>query len=169
MRFWRGNDRTDDELQAVDIPGFIYQLSFAPEQNFSHIFPDRAQMLDYMERVAHKYRIHEHVRYNTNWVSSTWQEDRKVWTIELRCLKTGVVSVQECRVLIGAIGHQVDPKPFDAPGKAEFKGEIISACKWPEGLDLTDKNVVVLGNGSEQYRLCILVFATDNWQVLPCK
>ena len=107
-------------------------------------------MLSYMLRVADKYNINQHIQPNMNWVSSTWLEDRKCWSIELRSTKTGEVSIQECKVLIGAIGHQVDPKPFNVPGKSQFQGKIVQACKWPEGLDLKEKNVVVLGNGSEQ-------------------
>ena len=136
--------------KAVDIPGFIYQLSFAPEQNFSRIFPDRNEMLSYMMRVADQYNINQHIQPNMNWVNSTWLEDRKCWSIELRSTKTGEVSIQECKVLIGAIGHQVDPKPFDVPGKSQFQGKIVQACKWPEALDLKEKNVVILGNGSER-------------------
>ncbi|KAK0508706.1 hypothetical protein JMJ35_008982 [Cladonia borealis] len=133
---------------AVDIPGFIYQLSFAPEKSFSRIFPDRNEMLSYMKRVAEEYNINQHLQPNMEWVSSTWLDGRKCWSIELRSTKTGEVSIQESRVLIGAIGHQVDPKPFNVPGKSCFQGEIFHACKWPEGLDLKDKNVIVLGNGS---------------------
>ena len=144
-----------DMTKAVDIPGFIYQLSFAPEESFSHIFPDRNEMLSYMKRVADEYNINQHLQPNMEWVSSTWLDGRKCWSIELRSTKTGEVSIQECKVLIGAIGHQVDPKPFNVPGKSCFQGEIVQACKWSEGLDLKDKNVVVLGNGSEQWALHI--------------
>lgn len=136
--------------KAVDIPGFIYQLSFAKEKNFSRIFPDRSEMLSYMNRVADRYGINQHIQFNMNWVSSTWLEDRKCWIIELRDTRTGRCSIQECKILVGAIGHQVDPKPFDAPGIHGFQGNIVYASRWPEGLDLKDKNVVVLGNGSEQ-------------------
>jgi cation diffusion facilitator CzcD-associated flavoprotein CzcO len=106
-------------------------------------------MLAYMNRVADKYDIKKHLQPNTEWLSSTWDDERKVWSVELQNNKTGKISVQECKVLIGAIGHQVDPKPFEVPGIEEFRGKVIHSCKWPEGLDLKGKNVVVSGNGSK--------------------
>lgn len=112
-------------------------------------------MLSYVTRVAEKYRINKHIQSNKNWVSSTWLDDRKIWSVELQDTKTGEIIIQECKVLIGAIGHQVDPKPFEVPGKSLFQGRIIHASRWPQGVDLTDQNVVVLGNGSEQYILYI--------------
>ena len=137
-----------DVAKAVDIPGFIYQLSFAQEPGFSRIFPNRSEMLAYMRRVADIYKINQHIRPSMKWTSSTWLDDRRCWSIELRSTETGEVSIQECKVLIGAIGHQVDPKPFEAPGISHFQGKVVHACKWPEGLILKDKNVVVIGNGS---------------------
>lgn len=106
-------------------------------------------MLSYMERVADDYNINQHIQLNMSWTSSTWLEDQQCWRIELRNTKTGQVSIQECKVLIGAIGHQVDPKPFEVPGKEQFEGTIVPACKYPAGLNLRGKDVVVLGNGSE--------------------
>ncbi|KAK5997934.1 Baeyer-Villiger monooxygenase [Cladobotryum mycophilum] len=117
---------------AVDIPGFIYQLSYAPEPNFSRCFPSRAEMNAYLGRVADRFDIHKHVQYNMSWINGIWNEDRKTWTVELQNVNTGETYTQECKVLIGAIGHQVDPKDFE----------------YPENLDLKGKNVVVLGTGS---------------------
>lgn len=139
----------DTKIQkAVDIPGCIYQLSYAPEPNFPRVFPSRAEMREYLLRVADKFNVHQHVQLNMNWKQSTWLEDKQIWTTELENTKTGEVFVQECKVLVGAIGHQVDPKDFEPEGKHRFKGTIVPACKYPAGLDLKDKNVVVLGNGS---------------------
>jgi cation diffusion facilitator CzcD-associated flavoprotein CzcO len=137
-----------DSTKAVDIPGCIYQLSYAPEPNFPRVFPSRAEMRDYLVGVANRFGVQKHVELNMSWKQSTWHEDRKVWTTELQNTKTGELFIQECKVLVGAIGHQVDPKDFEPKGKQLFKGVITPACKYPTGLDLQDKNVVVLGNGS---------------------
>lgn len=105
-------------------------------------------MLSYMTRVATENDIKKHIQPNMRWISSTWLEDRKIWSVQLRSTVSGQVSVQECKVLVGAIGHQVDPKPFNVPGTEGFQGKIVHACKWPDALELEGKNVVVLGNGS---------------------
>ncbi|KAM7210836.1 hypothetical protein V8F06_013778 [Rhypophila decipiens] len=133
---------------AVDIPGCTYQLSYAPEPNFSRIFPVRGEMKAYIDRVASRFDIPRHVVYNRNWIDATWDDDTKTWTVELQCTKTGQTYTQVCKVLVGAIGHQVDPKELQVPGLADFKGQIIYASKYPAGLDLKGKDVVVLGTGS---------------------
>ncbi|OXV05420.1 hypothetical protein Egran_06812 [Elaphomyces granulatus] len=133
---------------AADIPGAVYQLSFAPEPNFSRIFPGRNEMHTYMLNVADRFNILQHLQCNHAWIGSTWLDDRKCWRIELRSTQTGEVSIQECKVLISATGHMVDPKRFDVPGKSDFKGQIVHSSKWTDEIDLKGKNVVVLGNGS---------------------
>ncbi|KAI9046091.1 flavin-containing monooxygenase [Aspergillus affinis] len=133
---------------AADIPGSVYQLSFAPEPNFTHAFPDRQQLHNYMLDVAQRFHILPHLECNVAWVGSTWLEDRKCWIVELQNTQTGERYVQECAVLISAIGHMVDPKRFDVPGKETFQGQIIHSSKWTNEVDLKGKNVVVLGNGS---------------------
>jgi len=140
-----------DLVKAADIPGVVYQLSFAPEQNFTRIFPDRDEMHTYMLKVAERFNIGQHLQCNMVWVSGTWLEDRKYWRVILRNTLTDEISIQECRVLIAATGHMVDPKRFDVPGKSDFKGKIVHSSKWTEDVDLKGKNVVVLGNGSELY------------------
>jgi cation diffusion facilitator CzcD-associated flavoprotein CzcO len=136
-------------LKAVDIPGSVYQLSFAPERNFSHIFPDRNEVRTYMLNVADRFNILQHLQCNLAWIGSTWHEGSKCWRIKLQNRQTGDVSIQECKVLISATGHMVDPKQFDVPGKSDFKGKIVHSSKWTDDIDVKGKNVVVLGNGSE--------------------
>ncbi|KFA70746.1 hypothetical protein S40288_09221 [Stachybotrys chartarum IBT 40288] len=133
---------------AVDIPGLIYQLSYAPEPNFPRVFPTRLEMLAYLERTVAKYDLYRHVQLNMSWITASWLEDEQRWSVELKNTQTGETFIQECKVLVGAIGHQVDPKDFFVKNKEEFQGHIIPACKYPEALNLKDKNVVVLGNGS---------------------
>lgn len=135
--------------QAADIPGSVYQLSFAPEPSFTHAFPDREQLHNYMIGVAEKFHILPHLECNVSWVGSTWLEKQKCWRIELQHTQTGERYIQECTALISAVGHMVDPKRFDVPGKETFKGQVIHSSKWTEEVDLKGKNVVVLGNGSK--------------------
>lgn len=106
-------------------------------------------MNSYLNRVADRFDIPKHIRYNVTWTGATWNDERKLWIVELQSTKTGERFIQECKVLVGAIGHQVDPKEFQVPGQETFRGTITHACKYPKGLDLRDKNVIVLGTGSE--------------------
>jgi cation diffusion facilitator CzcD-associated flavoprotein CzcO len=135
--------------QAADIPGVVYQLSFAPERNFDSVFPARNELQAYMRRVASKFDIFPHLRCNFDWVESEWIEQRDCWRSTFRHTKTGEVRIHASRVLISATGHLVNPKTFDVPGNRSFTGSIIHSARWLEDVDLKGKNVVVLGNGSQ--------------------
>jgi cation diffusion facilitator CzcD-associated flavoprotein CzcO len=136
-------------VKAADIPGAVYQLSFAPERNFDSVFPARDELQAYMRRVARKFDVSPHLRCNFEWMGSAWIEERNCWRSKFRHTRNGEVRVHESRVLISATGHLVNPKQFDAPGKASFTGSIIHSARWPKDVDLKGKHVVVLGNGSQ--------------------
>jgi cation diffusion facilitator CzcD-associated flavoprotein CzcO len=135
--------------QAADIPGAVYQLSFAPERNFDTVFPVRDELQAYMRRVASKFDIFPHLRCNFDWVESVWIEERNCWRSKFCHIKSGETKIHDSRVLISATGHLVSPKTFEAPGIASFTGSIVHSARWPENVDLAGKDVVVLGNGSQ--------------------
>lgn len=107
----------------------------------------------YMLDVADRFNIEQHLQCNLAWIGSTWLNDCGCWRIELQSTQTGEVSIQECKVLISATGHLVNPKRFDVSGKSDFKGKIVHSSKWTDDINLKGQNVVVLGNGSEQHLL----------------
>ena len=108
-------------------------------------------MHTYMLDVANRFDTIPHLACNTAWIDSTWLEDQKIWRITLQDMTTREIKVQECRVLISATGHMIDPKKFNVEGLEEFKGQIVHSSKWTKDTDLKGKNVVVLGNGSVYY------------------
>ncbi|KAF2676476.1 FAD/NAD(P)-binding domain-containing protein [Lentithecium fluviatile CBS 122367] len=138
---------------ATDIPGAVYQLSFAPEHNFDCVFPTRNEIQAYIESVASKFEIHSHLRCNYSWIESSWIEKRNCWRSKFCHTISGELRVHESRILISATGHLVNPKSFDVPGRAGFKGSVLHSARWPEDVDLKGKNIVVLGNGSTAVQL----------------
>ncbi|KAF2875790.1 hypothetical protein BDV95DRAFT_281774 [Massariosphaeria phaeospora] len=138
---------------AADIPGAAYQISFAPEPNFSRIFPVWSELNEYMLNVARRYQISQHVRSGMAWVGSAWLEESKTWRIQLQNTDTGDISFQDCKVLVSATGHMIDPKRFDVKGKQDFQRRIVHSSKWSADIDLKGKNVVVVGNGSTAVQL----------------
>lgn len=79
--------------------------------------------------------------------SAEWDSERQVWIVHLRDIKTGKHFEHECRILYSAVGVLVEPKYPNIPGKETFKGDIFHTARWKDGVDLRDKNVVVVGNG----------------------
>ena len=142
-------DIISDPGCAVDIPAICYSLSFAPNPNFSKLFPSQPEILDYINDVAAQYGVHSHFTGSTEWRGAQWRESTKSWTVTFEDLPTGQIFTQRCKILISGVGGLVNPNDFDVPGAQTFKGDIVHTARWNPNLDLTGKHVVVVGNGCE--------------------
>ncbi|KAL3479650.1 hypothetical protein BJX99DRAFT_268015 [Aspergillus californicus] len=138
---------------AVDIPGFCYSYSFAPNPNFTQMFPPQTEILNYLSSVVKEYRIDQRFTGNVEWIGATWQERTHTWTVQLRDTKSGQEFMQECQVLISAVGGLVNPQDLKIPGAECFQGEIIHTSRWKDGVNLANKHVAVIGNGASAAQL----------------
>ncbi|KAJ5760001.1 hypothetical protein N7520_007157 [Penicillium odoratum] len=138
---------------AVDIPAVFYSLSFAPNPEFSKVFPPQAEILEYFNAVAKRFDVSRHVVANTEWEGAYWQELTSTWLVKLRDLFTDEFFYQECQMLISAVGGLVNPNKFDVPGLDTFEGDIVHTARWKEDTSLHQKNVIVVGNGCSAAQL----------------
>lgn len=141
--------RCSDPGCGVDIPAAFYSLSFAPNPDFSKFFPKQAEILQYFNDVAQKFDVSRHIICNTEWQGAYWQDHSNTWMVKLRNLSTGESFVQECKILISAVGGLVNPNPFHISGIDTFEGDIMHTARWKADTSLCQKNVVVIGNGCE--------------------
>ncbi|KAJ5537043.1 hypothetical protein N7513_010229 [Penicillium frequentans] len=138
---------------AVDIPAVFYSLSFAPNPDFSKVFPSRAEILDYFNNVAGRFDVPRHVIPNTEWEGAYWQGLTNTWLVKLKDLSTGDTIYQECNMFISAVGGLVNPNEFEVPGVDTFKGDIIHTARWNDDISLCQKDVIVVGNGCSAAQL----------------
>ncbi|KAL4876224.1 hypothetical protein BJY04DRAFT_223308 [Aspergillus karnatakaensis] len=138
---------------AVDIPGFCYSYSFAPNPDFTQMFPGQAEILSYLSSVVRQYRVDEHFAGGVEWTGASWNEQTQTWLVTLRNVKTQEPFTQECRILISAVGGLVNPQDLKIPGAETFLGDIIHTARWKAGTDLTGKNIAVIGNGASAAQL----------------
>ncbi|CZR53582.1 related to flavoprotein involved in K+ transport [Phialocephala subalpina] len=132
---------------GVDVPAVLYSLSFAPNPNFSRLFPDQHEILSYLEKLAIDFDIDSSIRYDASWESAKWQEKTSTWLLSLEIGQSGEVIEHECKVLISAVGRLVVPNSFHLPGRGEFQGQIVHSAQWRSDISVKNKNVVVIGNG----------------------
>ncbi|KAJ6143365.1 hypothetical protein N7471_002818 [Penicillium samsonianum] len=138
---------------AVDIPAVFYSLSFAPNPDFSRVYPPQAEILDYFNRVADKFDVSRHIVRNTEWEGAYWQEQTNSWLVKLKNLSTGQTFFHDCKILISAVGALVNPNQFDIPGVEVFKGDIVHTAAWKADMSLHQKDVIVVGNGCSAAQL----------------
>lgn len=67
--------------------------------------------------------------------------------MHIRNLDTDETLIHECQFLFGATGILVKPRPCDIPGAETFKGPLFHSAEWRQDVDITGKNVVLVGNG----------------------
>jgi cation diffusion facilitator CzcD-associated flavoprotein CzcO len=137
---------------ACDVPAVLYSLSFAPNPNWSAMMCPYGELLEYLTDVARKYELESRMTFRTECVSANWDEDAARWRVTLRNVDTGAEFIHECKILFMAVGHFGRPRTAESLGMQNvdlFKGPIVHSARWEHSVDLCDKRVVVVGNGSE--------------------
>ncbi|KAF8591651.1 FAD/NAD(P)-binding domain-containing protein [Ramaria rubella] len=132
---------------ACDVEVIFYSFSFEPNPGWTCVFPSNVEIRQYADHVIDKYNLRPRLTLLTECESAEWDDNRQIWTVYLRNLETGEKHIHECRLLFSAVGVLVEPKEPDIPGKKTFEGPLFHTARWMDGVDLKDKNVVVLGNG----------------------
>ena len=145
----------------MDIPAVFYSLSFAPNPDFSKVYPPQAEILEYFNRVADKFDVSRHIVRNTEWKGAYWQDLTSTWLVKLKNLSNGETFFQECKLLISAVGGLVDPNPFNVPGVDVFEGDIIHTARWKADTSLAQKDVVIVGNGCKSLIVCSRTIANS--------
>jgi cyclohexanone monooxygenase len=97
----------------------------------------------YLEHVVDRHKLRENIQLNTAPVGADWDEDQKVWRVA-----TNTNKVLFTRYLITALGLLSTPKLPDIPGLSSFKVQLCHSSRWDESMDLRDKKVGIIGNGS---------------------
>jgi len=130
---------------AVDTPSRVYSFSFEPNASWTKFYPRGPEFLSYLDRVADKYHVRERIRFGT-WVEgATWDEARKIWTVNAVC--NGQPETFECNVLIMAVGPNNNPNYPKVKNLDAFQGPVIHSAAWDHDVDLSGKKVVLVGTG----------------------
>ena len=86
--------------------------------------------------------IDNHIKFNTTVDVCEWQEKNGTWRIT-----TSSNEVYEANVVVHAAGMLHQPKIPEFPNSSNFKGAMVHSARWDTDLDLSNKNVSVIGTG----------------------
>jgi cation diffusion facilitator CzcD-associated flavoprotein CzcO len=128
---------------ACDIPAMLYSFSFADSTRWSRIFAQQPEILAYLKRTAKKRRIKEHIRFKSELSEARFDDGTGTWAITLT---DG--TVLRSRFLVAAIGPLNKPNFAGIPGRERFAGPSFHSSQWDYSVDLSAKNVVVIGTGA---------------------
>lgn len=130
----------------VDIGSHFYSYSFEPSHHWTEYFARQPELLDYFTKVMEKYAIGENVRFGTSVTEAEWDEENATWHVHLDDGTT-----VDGRALISAVGQLNRPFVPDVPN--DFEGPSFHTARWPEDIDLTGKDVVMVGAGATGFQL----------------
>ena len=117
------------------------------------MLPAQRELKSYLDTVADKYGVSQRMQFKVEVERFTWNDDSKRWILFLKHLDSGVRTKHVCQVLFNCGGALVAPNPAVFKGRESFKGHVFHYTQWRHDIDLTGKNVVVIGNGVRAGRL----------------
>jgi cation diffusion facilitator CzcD-associated flavoprotein CzcO len=126
----------------VDVGSHLYCFSFKPH-DWTRTHARQPELQKYLEEAVDEFGLRPHVQLGLAAESATWHDDLHVWTVRL---DDG--TVDECHVLVSAVGFLNVPRDPDWPGLDDFEGPKFHTARWEHQHDLTGKVVAVVGTGS---------------------
>ncbi|PPR07982.1 hypothetical protein CVT24_002694 [Panaeolus cyanescens] len=133
---------------ACDVPSHTYTWSFEPKKDWSSVYAGSAEIKQYFTDFANKYELLKYVKLNHTVSSAIWNERAGNWDVEVRKGEDGSVVKDRCDILINAAGFLNAWRIPGIEGLENFKGKVLHTARWDETVDLTDKHVGLIGNGS---------------------
>jgi cation diffusion facilitator CzcD-associated flavoprotein CzcO len=127
---------------ACDIPSRVYSLSFAPNPNWSTVYPRQQEIWDHMRATVDKFGVRPYLRLGHELRHARWDEAGGRWLAETN---RGLIS---SRVLITGTGPLTEPSIPELPGIESFEGAVFHTGDWDSGHDLSGERVAMIGTGA---------------------
>jgi cation diffusion facilitator CzcD-associated flavoprotein CzcO len=129
---------------AVDIPTLWYQLSFAPNPDWTRLFAPGPEIHRYLRATASTLGLYPHLRADTEVVRQQWDDSASLWRLDFRDRQQ-----LTARFVISSVGGYVNAKDtVDVDGLEEFAGTILRPNAWDDSYDPRGKRIAVIGTGS---------------------
>ncbi|MGZ4656067.1 MAG: flavin-containing monooxygenase [Blastococcus sp.] len=128
---------------------FTLGYGFRPWKDSKSI-ADGASIKRYIEETAREYGVQDNIRFHHQVVSADWSTQDARWTVTARRSDTGETVTLTCTWLSACSGYYRYDEGFrpEFAGEEQFTGQIVHPQHWPEDLDVTGKQVVVIGSGA---------------------
>lgn len=136
---WR--DNTYPGCQC-DIPSHLYSFSFAPNPDWSRLFPTQPEIWDYLRDCADRLGVRPHIRFDHEVTGADWDENHGFWRIET---SQGEITA---RVVAAGQGGLSEPSLPAVPGIETFEGALFHSARWDHDHDLRGKRIAVIGTGA---------------------
>ncbi|HET7335222.1 MAG TPA: NAD(P)/FAD-dependent oxidoreductase [Rhizomicrobium sp.] len=135
----------------VDNPNHMYSYSFEPNHDWPQHYSTQPNLNAYFKNVAIKYGVRDQVQFNTVAETCVYDEARAIWSVTVK-RGNGKTETIEANAVITAVGQLNRPNYPDIKGRDTFKGPSFHSSRWNHDVDLTGKNVAVIGTGASAFQ-----------------
>ena len=140
---------------AVDIPTLWYQLSFAPNPDWTRLFAPGPELHRYLCDTARRLGLYNHLQGNTEVLQQEWDDTAGIWRLAIKD-QPAVTA----RFVISSVGGYVNAKTAtDIDGVDDFVGTILRPNAWDDGYDARGKRIAVIGTGSSGVQIAAALSA----------
>ncbi|MGY1835716.1 flavin-containing monooxygenase [Blastococcus sp. SYSU DS0510] len=128
---------------------FTLGYSFRPWREAESI-ADGPAIRRYIEATAREHGVTQKIRYHHRVVRAEWSSADARWTVTAERTDTGEPVTLTCSWLQVCSGYYRYDQGFrpEFPGEERFRGRLVHPQHWPEDLDVTGQQVVVIGSGA---------------------
>lgn len=142
----------------VDVGNHFYCYSFEPADHWSEFFARQPELQRYFDDVMHRHGVAEHIRFDTEVLGAAWDDATGTWSVDVRG-GDGTETLR-ARAVISAVGQLNQPFVPELPGASDFAGPAFHTARWDHGVDLTGKDVVMIGAGATGFQLAPAIAGT---------
>jgi cation diffusion facilitator CzcD-associated flavoprotein CzcO len=128
---------------ACDVQSHLYSFSFELNPGWSRPYAPQPEILAYLQRLAEKYGILPHCRFDAEVTGATWDGDAATWTVRLASGEE-----LEADVVVSALGMFHTAVPPTIEGLDTFGGTVFHASLREWDHDLTGESVAVIGSAA---------------------
>ena len=124
--------------------GYSFSQEVLDEWHWKEMFSGQPENLKYLNFVAGKFNLREHMQFNCRVQAAVFDESNELWNI-----KVSDGRELTCRIVILALGLLSQPTMPRVEGVEEFQGRSWHTCNWPhEHVDLSNQRVGIIGTGA---------------------
>ena len=136
----------------VDVGNHFYCYSFEPSDAWTEYFAQQPELQSYFESVMTKHGIETDVRWETEVLGATWDEDSGTWSVRVRT-EDGKEELLIARAVISAVGQLNRPHLPEIPGQEDFAGPAFHSARWDHSVNLAGRRVVMIGAGASGFQI----------------
>ena len=155
---------------ACDTQSHHYSYSFAPNPDWSRLFPPQPEILEYLKGVARSHGLMPSIHFGEQVVGLEFDAAQSLWLVT-----TASRNIYRARFVISSVGQLNHPAIPEIPGIESFAGDAFHSARWNHRCSLAGKMVAVIGSGASAIQLIppvaeqaekLLVFQrSPNWLI----